>query len=483
MRRALFALLVATAALATAPPVLAQDDAGEENWTGRNVIEVTLGGSTTVTLTGSVGKVTLTDPKVAEVSATGRGLLIVGRQIGETNLIMFGGGGQSSSYLIKVTLPARAIQSELERLFPGQQISARAVGGSLVLTGTVSDTSMVQQAEDVAIGYLRSPSFAALGVQPHVINLLHVRSRDQVMLEVKFAEVKRTSLREMGVHTAGHYAGSDLGVGVAAGSTAVNAAGSGIIGRPLPTFGADEGAAGALFISKPDGKFPFAATLSILAQRALARTLAEPTLIAMSGQKANFLAGGEVPFTVTSLDGPNVQFKPFGVELEFTPDVQADDTVQLRMRTSVSALDRTISSGGTFGFKTRSSETTIRLRDGQSFAIAGLLNDEINNTVDKVPGLGDLPVLGLLFSSKSFQREETELLVIVTARLVQPIDGDNLPPLPGQNQTSDPTDLELFLGNIHEPTKRSAPKRPAGGDDLSGLLPDRRPAGKVGFWR
>jgi pilus assembly protein CpaC len=489
-------------AIAAAPVALAQapDGGGDEQWTGHNVIEVSLGGSTTVGITGTVGRVTLTDPKIADVSATGRGLLIVGRQVGETNLIMFGASGQASSYLVKVSLPARAIQSELERLFPGQNIDARAVGGSLVLVGTVSDTSMVQQVEDVALGFLRSPSFAALGVQPNVINLLHVRGRQQVMLEVKFAEVKRTSLREMGVNAVvgrengrfGAAVGQQGVVDTQPRSAEANADKlhlSTIPGNPGQFFNPAENAMGALFIGKPDGKFPFAATLSLLAQRSLARTLAEPTLIAMSGQTAKFLAGGEVPFTVANLGGVTVEFKPFGIQLDFTPTVESDDSVQLKVDSSVSAIDPTLTTVVptdkgpvvTRGFKTRSSETTVRLRDGQSFAIAGLLNDEMNNVIQKVPGLGDLPILGALFSSKSFQREETELLVVVTAHLVQPMDSDALPPLPGENQVTDPTDLELFLLNVHE-TDKHLPS-PRAGADMTGFDPSRQPAGKVGFWR
>ncbi len=455
----------------------------------RNVIEVSLGGSTILRLSGASGKITLTDPTIAEITPASGGLLVIGRKVGETNLIMHGGGTQDS-WLVKVSLPAQAIQSELQRIFPREDVEARAVGGALVLTGVVSDTHMVKQAEDLAVGYLKSPAIAGLGVQPHVINLLQVRSRQQVQLEVKFAEVNRRSLREIGMNLAG---GANNGrVGAAVGDVAhqdVNPRNNPppvpqatVVGRPAQVFAAPSGSFGSIFFGMPDGPFPFAATLSLLAMRNLSKTLAEPTLVAMSGQEASFLAGGELPFQTTgSLGQVNIELKPYGIQLDFAPTVLADDTIQLKTKVAVSAIDPTNALGLNQAFKTRSAATTIRMRDGQSFAIAGLLNDEIENTIAKVPGLGDIPILGALFSSKSFERRETELVVVVTARLVEPMDADVAPALPGEETISDPTDLELFLLNIHEATGEAPRRRSAG--PQAGFAPRRQPVGKVGFWR
>ena len=447
----------------------------------REVVEVSLGGSSILSLGGARGKVTLTDPSIADVQSAGGDLLVIGRKVGETNLLMYGGGTRTS-WLIKVTLPARAIQSELARLFPTDDITARAVGGALVLSGEVNSTPTVTQAEEVALGYLRSPSISSLGVLPNVINLLRVRSRQQVQLEVIFAEVNRRSIREIGVNFSGQVESGR--VSVATGLQEVTAS-----GRPGSVV-ADQvfkpavDSMGALFFGIADGAFPFAATLSLLARRNLSRSLAEPTLVAMSGQSAEFLAGGEFPFTrSTGLGGTTVEFKPFGVELRFTPTVLADRTIQLQTTMSVSAPDPTLTiiADGvpTQGFKRRSSTTTVRLRDGQSFAIAGMLSDEMENIIHKVPGLGDIPVLGLLFSSKSFDRRETELVVVVSAHLVDPIDGDRLPPLPGENRATDPTDWELFLLGVDEVKVKASSPRSTGA-----AARDRRAAsGRMGFWR
>lgn len=461
------------------------------------VIEVSLGGSTTVRVR-QAGRVTLTDPTVADVSAAGGGLLVVGRKVGETNLIL-SGSGRPFTYLVKVTLPARAIQSELARMFPNEDIEARAVGGALVLVGEVGAATVVTQAEEVALGYLASPSIAALGVRPKVINLLQVKGRQQVQLEVTFAEVQRTSLREMGVNFVGTSEGGKVAGALGYGgvsSTFENAVndqpsidrpGAAPIKRFNPFSNSSNVPAGALFFGLDSGSFPFAATLNLLAQKLLAKTLAQPTLVAMSGEKAEFLAGGELPIAVPSgFQNVAVQFKPFGIQLGFTPTVLADRTIQLQTAVSVSAPDRSLAVElNAFripALTTRSSKTTVRLRDGQSFAIAGLLSSEMTNVVRKVPGFGDIPILGVLFSSKEFNRKETELVVVVTASLVDPMDADAVPPLPGQDTVSDPTDLELFLLNIHEPKgKRRTPMR---GEPV-GAAPGKNvgPVGAVGFWR
>ena len=460
----------------------------------RNVIEVSLGGSSILKLGGTTGKITLTDPTIAEITPAGDGLLVIGRKVGETNLILHSGGSQDS-WLVKVSLPAQAIQSELLRIFPREDIEARAVGGALVLTGTVGATNVVTQAEELAIGYLRSPAIAGLGVQPNVINLLQVRTRQQVQIEVKFAEVNRRSLLQIGVNIVGGANNGRVGAAVGEGAQAdVNprAALNGIpqapvVGRPAQVFSPGDNGFGSIFFGIPDGAFPFAATLNLLALRNLSKTLAEPTLVAMSGQEASFLAGGELPFqTSGSLGTTNIELKPYGIELKFSPTVLGDDTVQLKAEVSVSAIDVANTKGVNEAFKKRSASTVIRMRDGQSFAIAGLLNDEIENTISKVPGLGDLPILGALFSSKKFERRETELVIVVTARLVDPMDSDVAPSLPGEDTVTDPTDLELFLLNIQEADGAKQPHRMSGPQASIGpsrIAPSRQVAGKVGFWR
>ncbi len=317
-----------------------------------------------------------------------------------------------------------------------------------------------------------------------------------VQLEVKFAEVDRSSMREIGVNLATATTDGDLTVGA---RTGVNGSGG------LYNFGDDNGYAdgtevfsqarsntiepvvrvmgsnsafGTFFFGMGGKDFPFAAALNLLTQSSLSRTLAEPILVAMSGQEATFLAGGEVPFIVTSgLGASNVQFKPYGVELLFNPTVLENDTIQLQTTVAMSAPDSTVAVNGTIGFKRRSTSTTVRMRDGQSFAISGMLTDEMANVVREVPGLGSLPVLGILFKSKAFERNETELIVVVTARLVDPLEAQDMPPLPGEGVLSDPNDVQLFLLNIDEPNVKKPLRRKRQRNRK------RRPAGQVGFSR
>lgn len=441
-------------------------------------VEVSLGGSTVLNVGGGVSRATLTDPAVAEVQPTGSSLLLIGRRVGETNLILFGSGGQTTT-LVKVTLPARAVQSELARAFGREEIDARAIGGSIVLEGTVSNAAVLQQAEDLVMGFLSSPSFQALGVVPKVINLLRVKQKQQVIIEVKFAEVTRSSVRAIGADVSASMDSGRVAFGQGVAPTPGSAAQS----------VADKAGSPTLFFGKPDGKFPFAAALTLLGERSLSRTLAEPTLVAASGQEAKFLAGGEVPIVIpgNGLTAPQVDYKPVGVFLTFMPTVLDDDTIELLTNTGVSAVDSSNSNAGYVGFKTRSSSTTVRLRDGQSFAIAGVLSDEIENNFRYMPGLGQIPILGTLFSSKEFKRRESELVIVVTAHLTEPLDPGQVPPLPGEDRINDPSDLELFLLNVPDPEAPTAGKPgkspTADSAEEGALLPNRLPAGRIGFWR
>ena len=495
-RRALQATLVTAVVGAIAVTAYAEEAEETTEKFDRDTVEVALGASTMMRLRGSVGQVTLTDPTVADVSKVGSRLLIIGRRVGETNLIL-SSGGSHTTWLVKVTLPARAIQQELARMFPREDIGVRAVGGSLVLTGTVATSEVPGQAEDVAVGYLRSPSIAALGVKPHVINLVRVRAKLQVLLEVRFAEVNRKSVREMGINAfVSTDKSKDRRVGGAIGRRMNFEAGTTRQGDSWPpnfstlppqSIFSSNNAIGTLFAGKEGGSFPFVATLSLLASHDLAKTLAEPTLTAMSGQTASFIAGGEVPVPVSNGFSTTVEFKKFGIELSFTPTVLEDKTIHLKTKTAVSAPDPTLSivvnQVATPGFKRRATETVVRMRDGQSFAIAGLLSNEMENLVEKVPGLGDLPILGILFSSKEFERRETELVVVITAKLIEPLDTSEMPPLPGGDRINDPTDLELFLLNIGDPdVEVRGPKKTGDGLEQP-VRRRRRPSGKLGFWR
>lgn len=414
------------------------------------VVEVSLGGSTILNMKPK--SATLTDQTIAEISKSLEGILLIGRKVGETNLVVLSETG-SETFLIKVSLPALAIQSEIVSLFPNERdVRAKAVGGALVLEGTVSTIQVINQMEAVAKGYLLSPSIVSLGVKPNVINLLTVRSPQQVQIDVAFAEVNRSSLRQIGALLEAGKPGNTGNFRFSSANGLSTSTGSGF---------------GEIFLNPdPSGSLPIPlnVTLKLLNEHSLSRTLAKPTLVAMSGEKASFLAGGEQPVPqVTGFGQPSVEYKKFGIQLDFSPIVLGDRTIELNTTMSVSVLDKSqgLQIGGTDVplFRTRSSGTTVRLQHGQSFAIAGLLQDQLENVKRGIPGLGDIPILGVLFNSRQFQRNETELVVMVTARLVNPVNGANMPPLPGK-ESRDPNDVGVFLMNVFEESKMPKSSRP-----------------------
>jgi pilus assembly protein CpaC len=271
------------------------------------------------------------------------------------------------------------------------------------------------------------------------------------------------------------------------GSSPNSVPGSGVTtaaGQPPDIFAPVFNNAYALFFSQAFGGFPFSVMLNLLEANGLAKVLAEPTLVTLTGQEAKFLAGGELPIPVTSALGQvNVIFKEFGILLVFTPTVIAADTIHLKLATEVSEVDPNLSvtvAGSTIpGFVSRQGETTVRLGDGQSFAIAGLLSDKTRSQIERVPLLGSIPILGALFRSTAYRREETELLIVVTARLAEPLAPQQVPALPTAWLTH-PSDFDLFL--------MGAQTGPAPGPEQLDTAPAPRsdcgaPAGALGFVR
>ena len=327
-----------------------------------------------------------------------------------------------------------------------------------------------------------------------VINLLAMGSSQQVMLEVRFAEISRSGGKEIGVSgfvNDGRFSsaigkgaslvpGQDVDVSTTVGgvTTSATVPGDSILKLSAITnsFGIFRGAFGALGLN-------IDATLNALETRGLAKTLAQPTLIALSGEKASFLAGGEFPIPVVqgsgSVGGNNnqapitVEFKPFGVSLAFTPTVLGDKTISLIVEPEVSSIDPTasITLGNITipGLRTRRASTTLELRDGESFAIAGLIQRDFETTVQQVPLLGSIPIIGSLFRSSAFRKGETELMIVVTPRLVAPISPAQVR-LP-TDRVKDPDEAEtILLGQPYHPV----PVKPATQPD-----PAAKPAAPV----
>ena len=486
----LVSLSIAASALAagehaTAPPAIRID---REVGAVKNLALET-GQNRLLLLSEPIGRVSVADPKIADLKViTPTQLLLTSRGVGSTDLTLWNKKDEALVIALLVTRNLDRLRSQLLEFFPNEKISVSAADDLIVLSGEVSDVRVPERAAEVA--QLHADKIA---------NLIHVVGNQQVQLEVKFAEVSRNGLRELGLNVFHQDAGGRYVAGMAAPSVPADQffaiPGTGGAGKPPVQSPALGGGFSLFFSGLPN--FPFSAILTALESSGLAKLLAEPTLVALSGQEAKFLVGGEFPIPISSgLGTVSVQWKKFGIILNFTPTVIADGALHLKLQTEVSDVDpsRSVTVGGFSipGLTSRQSETTVRLADGQSFAIAGLLSDRVRSNVQKIPFLGDLPILGLLFRSVSYQRDESELLVIVTAHLARPVSPHDAPPLPTDNEQNDPNDIQLFLfgsmGGGGQASSRHGMQQSKLDEDprrrtASRAMIDRGPSGELGFIR
>lgn len=368
-------------------------------------------------------QLSIANPGIADISTlSDRSIYVLGKAPGRTTLTLLGENGSLIANVdVHVSIDVGEFKERLQQILPGEQIEVRTANDGIVLSGTVSSTAKLDRALDLAERY--APG--------RVSNLMNVGGVQQVMLKVRIAEMQRSVSKALS---------SAVGATVTKGGF-------------TPSVGFDAASAGGaatsgLGFTLTRGTFQFGVLLEALEEKGMVRTLAEPNLTALSGQQASFLAGGEVPIPVRGdNDSITVQYKPFGVELAFTPRVVDGDLINLEINTAVSALDTAASvtaSGISIpGFKRREAVTTVEMRDGESFAIAGLLQDDFTDVSSQIPWLGDVPVLGALFRSADFQRNQSELVVIVTPHLVTPVRGEALA-LP-TDRVRPPTEAELFL--------------------------------------
>jgi len=445
-------------------------------WAAEGVVQVPLGGVKQIAYQAPILRLSVGNPELVEVSSVSGSsteVLLKGRQIGSTSLAVWGRDGGQASFVVQVVADVDALGSAIKDLFPGEQVAVQVAGETLLLKGTVSGPEALQAVSDWAEGY-RS-GLGKEGTRLRVLNRLQLATPQQVQLEVRFAEVSRTSLRRLGLSLLGHKDGNTMGVFSSTEEFGIRPSGAFNDTLPLPVPFTE--AAKLVFITKPDASFPFSAVLSALSANGVAKTLSEPTLVALSGQQASLLVGGEQPYLVPlgSQGQYTMEWKTYGIQLDFLPMVLADQTIQLKVNSVVSDLDKSnainLAGVAVAPLTTRSSSTTVRLRSGQGFAIAGMLSDRLRSTVAKVPLLGDIPILGMLFRTTQSQREETELVVVVTARLVQPVDGGELGPLPGESDLADPNGVQLFLMGWGE----VEPKKATSGTGRG------RPAGRGGY--
>lgn len=381
-----------------------------------------------------IARALVVNPEVAEIFASStqspNWVFVSGKSVGTTQLTLWEKNNELiGTYEIIVTPDLTELKKCFHEIFPGENISVRSSGEYLTLTGTVTSAEKLPKILTLAEAY----------APEKVINLLQVGGIQQVMLEVRIAEISKSLGNQLGVNFA--IAGNDaFGLSLLDNLTSIPE--GGWPGNPITISNSINAALG--FIS---GDTVLVA-IDALQQEGMLQILARPTLIAQSGQSASFLAGGEFPYPVaSSFDRFSIEWKPFGIGLSFTPTVLGNDTISLVVAPEVSELDftKTISYAGYVvpAIDTRRMSTVVELKDNQSFAIAGLLKNYVRESIRKFPVLGDIPILGALFRSTRYQKDETELLVIVTPHLVNPVDAATLP-LP-TDSFEDPTPFELLM--------------------------------------
>jgi pilus assembly protein CpaC len=399
-------------------------------------LRVTVDKAETIATDHDFSDVLVGNAQTADVVAlTSRSLYVLGKKVGTTSITLLGAQKRVMGVVnVEVTYDVDGLRSRLREVIPGAHITVTSVGNKLLLSGTVRDSVMLAKA--MAIAEQIAPQA--------VTNALSVRGSQQVLLEVRFVEADRDSSRELGVGW--NVFGSRINA--LSGVTGTSA------GLPLIGLASNNVPFGAAIARLLDHGTKADVIVQALESRGLARRLAEPNLVALSGDTASFLAGGEFPFPVASDNNRiTVEFKKFGVGLAFTPTVLGDGLINIKIEPEVSELDPTttlrVEGVEIPSLIIRRAQTTIELRDGQSFAIAGLLSTNNFKNQKQLPWIGDVPVLGTLFRSAAFQKKETDLVIIVTPHLVKPAaPGEKLvTPLDGRVSSND---REFFLRGQQE---------------------------------
>lgn len=423
MPRRLVGALLAASALATATPAPAE--VYRTSSASHRVVYVPRDKSVPFHLDRPASRIVVSQPETASVRATGgSSFYIQGREIGETNLLIYGPGGQLSEVLdVRVGYDPLAVQQDLAIAFPDEQIQVRAIGQGLLLVGHVSNTGVAARAKALAERF----------APQSVTSQLSVGASQSVVLEVRVLEATRAVLHDVGVSTAVQNDSFQF------------ITGGGLLGADPPT--------GLLNLTGGSGSTSIDVQLQLLEAKGVVRTLARPNLTAISGEQASFLAGGEFPYPVPQVANGGtptitIEFRKYGVRLDFKPEVLDNGLIRLEVEPEVSKLDQSnsVKVNGFLipGLITRTTHTTVELRNGASLAIGGLYQRDYQNELRQVPGLGEVPVLSALFRSARWRRAETELVIIVTPRLATAADFEKAAAThtaPG----AEPKDADLLL--------------------------------------
>jgi pilus assembly protein CpaC len=419
-------LLMAAAAALLVPATLAQ--AGEASLEARTglTLGVAINKSQTLRVPRPFARLAVGNAEIADVSpVTSSVAYLLGKQIGTTNLTLYDKAGAVIAVVdVAVGPDAMGLKQKLAEILPTETLGVQVANDSLILTGTASSAAAWQRAATIAEPY----------APRKVLNMASVGTAQQILLEVRFAEVQRGAVQALGINSV------NFG-GPARGLLGTGATGGTVIGPGTAVSGA----------ITTNLQFPgLAVNFQALERQGLIRTLAQPNIIALSGETANFLAGGEfpVPTGVTQNGQITIEFKQFGVALAFTPTLLEDGLINLLVAPEVSSLDPAagidLNAFRIPGLKVRRARTTVELRDGQTFALAGLIQNDFRDTINRVPLLGRIPLFGALFRSSGFERQETELVIIVTPRLVRPVPAGTGIELP-TDKTLEPAPHEFLM--------------------------------------
>jgi pilus assembly protein CpaC len=450
--RGLITTLICAGALALAGPgAQAGDDRGpvsktvsvRSNGDGPATERVVLGlnKAAIIELPADAADVLVSNPTIVDaIVRTPRRIYILGLAVGQTNAFFFSGSGKQLLNLeIRVERDMVALDDLIAKHFPKLDVQVESINDNIVLTGTVPSASLAEQVKDIAVRYIGAPE--------KVLNLLNVSGREQVLIRVRVAEMQRVVAKQLGIDLSALAVAGGVPISFESinkfsllGTQLGSPNGLGVGALPDPDF--SNGVTGL-----PDGYNNLAGTLRALERANVMKLLAEPNLTALSGETANFMAGGQFPVPTGSDDNGNVsiQFKPFGVGLAFTPVVLSEGRISLKISSEVSELtseNALVLPGNTIrtndgnlitsqpitipGLRVRRAESTVEMPSGGSMMIAGLLRDDVKQAIDGYPGLKDVPVLGALFRSRDFQSNQTELVVIVSAVLVDPVSGHEM---------------------------------------------------------
>jgi len=394
-RIVLAALLFLSGLLVASGSAAAQAVSYDLSTTSVMRINLPVSQAVTVNISDAVGKIVAADPNIADAQPiTEKSLYLVGKSIGTTTVNLFSSSGAPVGLIaVEVGADTADMSRSIRSAVPNSRVRVSTVNGRVQLSGTVPDATAMQKVLDIAAQY----------GSPAIINTMTFVGGQQVNLEVRILEAQRDAGRQLGIDWSGGNGTSMISI------------------NGGPNNPAQSAASFSSFITSViSGGFSVSATINALEAKSLVRTLADPNLTTLSGVSASFLAGGQVPIRVPDSNGnATLTYKDFGVRLVFTPVVLDGDRIQIHLTPEVSGIGSYTSAGDPV-FNTRNLDATVELRDGQSFSVAGLLQNDTNLSQNQLPWLGDVPVLGSLFKSSSYQKHDTELVVIVTPRLVQP---------------------------------------------------------------